>query len=420
MTPPEPLAPALARLYVRFCRRLRDAGLPVPATAAADLLRVALQLDVEDRRRFHACARALLTTDRRDWPLFDAVFFDFWRLSAGDDAGAQFQARGSRGLDPVPASFPSTAAPPGAAGEDSSRAPRGGFGAGCGPGAARPDAGVAVTAGASWADVVGGRELHALTADSVIAARRLLPLARTAVPPRLVRRPAPGPRAIRTDLRATLRQAARCGGVVADPVVLDLRRRTRRVVVIGDASRSMRLYTSAVLGVPRLLAEALDDVEVFFFASRLSRVTHLMRRPPSAMLRGLADEVPDWGGGTRIGAALGAFNRRWGDRTLDAVVVLITDGLDAGDPDALTREAAHLRRRCWRLVWLNPLAAGAGFEPRATGIRALLGAVDLMLPIRDLATVETFLTTMRRFRGNRGTDPLLRPAVVLPAFGSGA
>jgi uncharacterized protein with von Willebrand factor type A (vWA) domain len=406
MRSPDELAPGIARLCVEFCRRLRDAGLPVPSTAAADLLAVAVELPPADRRRFHACARATLTVDRRDWPLFDAVFHDFWRLSHGADS--EFAARGSRGLDPVPANLPSSGAPPQRTAEDGDRRPSGG-GFGATP-RADPgdldDAAVEAAVAASWGELLGGREVRNLRPGQLTAAEHLLPLARRCIPEQTVRRPAPGPRAVRTSLRRTLREITRNGGVVSLPVMLDLQRRQRRIVLICDASRSMRLYTQAVLGLPRLLSAAADPVEVFFFASRLSRVTHLMRRPPSAVLRGLADEVPDWGGATRIGEALGAFNRRWARRVLGsgAVVVLVTDGLDAGDPAVLAREAAHLRRSSWRLVWLNPLAAGAGFEPRATGIRTLLGEVDLMLPCREVASIEHFLHTLGLFRGRRDSD----------------
>jgi uncharacterized protein with von Willebrand factor type A (vWA) domain len=95
--------------------------------------------------------------------------------------------------------------------------------------------------------------------------------------------------------------------------------------------------------------------------------------------------------------------------TTGAVVVLLTDGLDAGDPVELAAEARALRQRCWRLVWLNPLAGGRGFEPKATGMAALLPEVDLMLPCRDLASLAHFLSVLGSFRGCRDLDPVLRP-----------
>ena len=98
----------------------------------------------------------------------------------------------------------------------------------------------------------------------------------------------------------------------------------------------------------------------------------------------------DWGGGTRIGEALKDFNFRWGRRVLGhgAVVLLISDGWDRGDPVLLGREMARLQRSCRRLIWLNPLLGAPGYQPLTQGMRAALPYVDDFLPVHNLHSLE--------------------------------
>ena len=127
------------------------------------------------------------------------------------------------------------------------------------------------------------------------------------------------------------------------------------------------------------------------FGTKLTHVTRALReRDVDVALAAVGREVTDWSGGTRIGAALAAFNRSWSRRigVSGATVLLLTDGLDREDGRGLEREAARLRRSCRRLVWLNPLLRYAQFEPRAHGIRALLPSVDEFRPAHDLRSLE--------------------------------
>ena len=145
----------------------------------------------------------------------------------------------------------------------------------------------------------------------------------------------------------------------------------------------------------------MPEVRAFVFGTRLTDITRsLAERAPDAALARIADAVDDYAGGTRIGASLGEFNRRHARRVpiARATVLLITDGLERGDPDVLAVEAARLRRSCRRLVWLNPLLRHDGFEPLAAGIRALLPQADDFLPVHNLASLE-------RLAGVLATNP---------------
>jgi uncharacterized protein with von Willebrand factor type A (vWA) domain len=408
MTSPDEVAPGLERTCVRFCRALRDAGLAVPPSAAADLMAAAEAVDLTNRGAFYYAARGLLTADRRDWSLFDATFFSFWRRGGeGDD---EFVRRASQGLEPLPPRLPGAGGRPPSAVRSDESGRSGAFGAQPVRDPSQEEEREEQVS-ASRGEQRASRDVALLSPSEVTSALQLVRPAREYIPERVIRRAAAGPNRLRIDLRGTLRDAAANGGELTLPRYRDLRRQRRRLILLCDASRSMRPFTRAVLGLSYAVSRALDDVEVFIFTTRLSRVTQVLRhRSPDWVLRSLQSEVTHWGGGTQIGPVLSDFNRHWARRvnTSEAIVTLLTDGLDAGDPAELTAEARALRRRCWRLMWLNPLAGGEGFEPRATGMRALLPEVDAMLPCRDLASLNEYLRTLSRLKGWRDVDRALR------------
>jgi len=137
-------------------------------------------------------------------------------------------------------------------------------------------------------------------------------------------------------------------------------------------------------------------VEAFVFGTRLTRITHELRgRDPDRALARAVEAVADWSGGTRIGDALAQLNRAHGRRIgRGAVVAIVSDGWDRGDPDRLAAEMARLRRCAHRLVWLNPLRASPGYEPLTRGMRAALPHVDRFLAGNSLASLEELATLL--------------------------
>ena len=131
-------------------------------------------------------------------------------------------------------------------------------------------------------------------------------------------------------------------------------------------------------------------MEAFAFGTRLTRITHeLSGRDHDLAMERAAAAVVDFSGGTRIGDALAELNRGHGRRLgRGAVVVILSDGWDRGDPQRLAAEMARLRRSAHRLVWLNPLAAHADYEPLTRGMRAAIPHTDRLLPGNSLASLE--------------------------------
>jgi uncharacterized protein len=198
------------------------------------------------------------------------------------------------------------------------------------------------------------------------------------------------------DLRATVRASLRHGGELFERRYRRPAWRPRRLVLVVDVSGSMAPYARMLLQYVQACVQARARVEAFTFGTRLTRVTReLAGRDPDRALRRASDAVTDWSGGTRIGAALAELNREHGRRIgRGAVVVILSDGWDRGDPDLLAEEMARLRRTAHRLVWLNPLAADPRYEPLTRGMRAALPHVDHLLPGNSIASLESLADLM--------------------------
>jgi len=169
-----------------------------------------------------------------------------------------------------------------------------------------------------------------------------------------------------------------------------VRLRRRPLVILCDVSGSMDRYSRQLLVFAHALGRR-DHVETFAFSTRLTRITHLLRRGDiDEALDHIAEQVHDIGGGTRIGAALHDFNRLYARRVLGhgAVVLIISDGWDRGDIDVLAEEMARLRRSCHRLIWLNPLLGAAGYEPQTRGMVAALEHVDDFLAAHSVDALD--------------------------------
>jgi uncharacterized protein with von Willebrand factor type A (vWA) domain len=192
------------------------------------------------------------------------------------------------------------------------------------------------------------------------------------------------------DLRRLLRASMRTGGEPVERHWRTTTNRPRPVVLVCDVSGSMTPYARMLLQYLHACVAARRRVEAFAFGTRLTRITHeLGGRDHDRALERAAEAVVDFAGGTRIGAALAELNRVHGRRLgRGAVVVILSDGWDRGDPEQLGAEMERLRRSAHRLVWLNPLAAHPGYEPLTRGMRAAVPHTDELLAGNTLMSLE--------------------------------
>jgi uncharacterized protein with von Willebrand factor type A (vWA) domain len=245
----------------------------------------------------------------------------------------------------------------------------------------------------AWSDVELLRHKDFATyTDAEMALARLLiaQLARRG-PTRLSRRTRPSRRRGHTpDLRRGVRASLRTAGEPIDRHWRAPSRRPRPVVLVCDVSGSMTPYARMLLQYLHASVAARRRVEAFAFGTRLTRITHeLGGRDHDRALERAAEAVTDFSGGTRIGDALATLNRDHGRRVgRGAVVVILSDGWDRGDPEELQVEMARLRRSAHRLVWLNPLAAHPEFAPLTRGMRAAIPHTDELLAGNSLASLE--------------------------------
>ena len=370
---------SLAHNVVEFCRLLKANGIAVPAGSARVALRALQLIPLTDRNRFRSALRISLLTDPQSFALFNTLFAAYWR-SADDEPDPRDLARGKTADEAPedardePTATPSDAALPPSANDDpiddhyGTTAPRGAR-------VAAHRRGIDDTPETLELDRLGA----ALAAE--------LALTRS-------RRKHAHPRGRTLDQRRVLRRSLRYGGV---PVELAWRRpriaRTR-LLILCDVSRSMAPHAQLLLRFARAAAQHAWRVEVFLFASDLVRVTNRWREPGwQDFTAGLATA----GGGTRLGDSLAALQSDYaycltGNK---CTTIILSDGLDAGEPALVAETMSALARRTHRIIWLNPLLTTAGYEPIARGMAAALPFVDVFAPADGIASLWQLIRALR-------------------------
>ncbi|SDN14825.1 vWA domain-containing protein [Streptomyces wuyuanensis] len=370
-----------AAVLVGFARALRAAGLDAGPDRVQTFLRALDVLGPRRRTDVYWAGRLTLCGGQDDLDRYDRVFAGYFGPRAWPEGPR------ARPLPPAPPPprlvvRPTDRVPGGAREEDR-----------------RPGAAAAL---ASPAEVLRHRDVAALTAAERDQVRRLLAAFSLRGEPRRSARLRPARRGV-VDPRRTVRDWLRRGG---EPARLRRRARAerpRRVVLLVDVSGSMAAYADALLRFAHAAAHrgpagSRSATEVFTVGTRLTRVTAaLEHRDPDAALAAVAAAVPDWRGGTRLGEMLRAFLDRWGQRGMarGAVVVVLSDGWERGDPALLAAQMRRLHRLAHRVVWANPRKARPGYAPLAAGMAAALPSVDAFVEGHSLAALEHLAAVVR-------------------------
>ena len=379
----------LAPNVMHFARLLRRAGLPVgpgEVIAAAEAL---THVDITDRRVMRAALQAVMLRRHEHALLFDQAFSVFWRnpdaakfaqmLAAMDGRAPREEkaAAGARRLAEAMQAAKSREQEP------------------------RPDERREVDAllSASGQERLESLDFEAMSAEEIAAAKAEIARLTLPLDERRTRRFRLAARGSRVDLKRTLRDSMRHSGEVFDIARRVPLTRPPPLVVLCDISGSMARYAQILLHFLHAVANERDRVTTFLFGTRLTNISRqLARRDPEEAFEQVAGAVPDWSGGTRIGEALGQFNRLWARRVLaqGAVVLLVTDGLDREGAVGLADNMARLHRSSRRLIWLNPLLRYDGFAPKSQGARAMLPYVDEFRPVHNLASLRALIASLSR------------------------
>jgi uncharacterized protein with von Willebrand factor type A (vWA) domain len=382
----------LAPNVVWFGRLLRQAGLAADPPQTRVFLHALLLLGVHRKGDIKAAGRAVFTRRREERATYDAAFELFWRRLADSEGIGRRLPRIRQG----------ERRETGTAGPDAERG-------GDTVELSRP----ALVPAPSEREVVRTTDFASLTPAEARDAERMLEALRPRIPSRPTRRSLLARRGHRPAGRSMLRRALGTGGEALEWRWLQKTTRSRPIVLVCDISGSMEPYSRFLLRFGHALQRSGAPVEVFVFGTRLTRITRELRvRSPATALRRVADRVVDWNGGTRIGESLRTLNRLWVRRTVrsGAIVLIVSDGWERGDPAVLAREMATLRRSCHRLLWLDPLASRPGFEPATVGLRAALPSVDALVPCGNVASLEQLASAIDRWADRRSVPMRSPPA----------
>jgi uncharacterized protein with von Willebrand factor type A (vWA) domain len=366
-----------------FGRTLRDNGFAVGLAETRDALAILASPAAVRPAALQPAFRALFCAKHTDWERFDEIFQAYWL------------GRGIRRVQQVS----------GAAGESrkalrrlsEAGTPRGEMGAPDkverrdGPEGDNPADGRGRRGGATQAETLGTTDLrHVTDPDDVAEAHALAARLAQRMRARLVRRDRARRRGHRIDLRRTIHRSVAHGGTPIDLVWRQRKVKPLRLVVLLDASGSMSLYTSFFVRFIHGVVDAFREAEAFVFHTRLVHVSQSLRdRDVARAVDRLSLMAQGMGGGTRIGDSLASFNRWHAARVINSrtAVIIVSDGYDTGEPDRLAIEMRRLRRRCRRIVWLNPLLGWDAYSPEARGMQAALPYVDLFAPAHNLASL---------------------------------
>ena len=353
-----------------FSRVLRGLGLSVPIGCVLTFTEALGAVGIEDRSSVYWAARATLVRRPEDLQLFNRAFAVFWEAQRNDgDADEP--------TEPVHITIEMDDDGGDDSGNDDSTT---------------ADDDPTIQLRFSAAEVLRHKDFGAYSDDELRLASHLMTRLRFAGPPRHSLRLTPSRRlGVRPDLRRTMRASLRAGGEPIRRYWREPGDRMRRLVLLLDVSGSMEPYARALLRFVQAAVAGRQRVEAFAMGTRLTRVTkELASRDPDKALRLASERVTDWSGGTRLGECLRRFNDQWGVRGMarGAIVVVLSDGWDRGEPAVLAEQMERLSRITHNLVWVNPLKVTPGYAPLARGMAAALPYVDHFVEGHSVAAME--------------------------------
>jgi uncharacterized protein len=365
----------LSARCLQFGRYLRRSGIAIAPSQLIGWLHCLPHIDLTCRDEFRDASRTALVCRYEDLAAFERAFDRFWAAQTPLADALQRRPQGEPSVEPV---WAVDEAEP-ATDDDAS---------------AVPDR----IATFSPVEQLRRRDFGAMSAEELATVVRLARGLAWHAPPRRSRRHEAAPRGRAHDLRRSLHRTLRHGGDLLVLARRTRRRRPRPLVLLCDVSGSMAPYARILLQFLYIVARRRRRVEAFVFSTRLTRITRpLANGIAGAALDAAVAAASDWGGGTRIGAALRTFNVEWVRRVAGrgAIVIVVSDGCDRGDAALLAQEIARLHRSCYRLIWLNPWLGQTGYAPEVRGMQAALPHVDDFLPVHNLASLEQLAAVLQ-------------------------
>jgi len=371
-----------------FGRALKQLGVKVSLSQVIDTSRSLNLVDIGEKEDFRALLRSNLISQMEDFPVFDMVFDCFWREQnyervpmetleiQGTPTESQAQEGGEEeGLDEAFAEMPAK--------ENVELENLDEF--------SIPTY--------SAQELLNRKDFSEMSVEESRAIARAILLIATKIATQISRRKKHSRKGVTVDPRWTLRKNIKYGGDVVELVNRKRRIKKTKVVLLCDVSGSMDCYSRFLIQFMYGLQNELWGVETFVFSTSLTRITHLIRTKDIAnALEQISGSILGWSGGTNIGRSLQTFNRNFAPAmvTSRTIVVIISDGWDRGDVSLLERQMQDLKRRCKKVIWLNPLLASENYEPLCKGMQAALPYIDLFLSVHNLNSLVALGRTLQK------------------------
>ena len=407
---------------VGLARVLREFGLSASVDSEHVFLRALAEIDVRDRDAVYWAAHCAFVHNPDERPVFETVFERFWegRPLVLQERGAEHGESDAR----MGGSHHGGEALPQFGGEGDKAAPLDGDrnrgdrdipSADGDQGMSNQEIGVL----AAWsaAETMSEEERLKYLADELAALRLLAQEIKRAAPVRRSRRARPATHGNRFDVRRTIRSSMATEGEAFRLIYTAPSMRPRPILFLCDVSGSMERYSRVLLASLKACVGAARKAEAFVFATRLTRLTKsLDGRDLERALEQARACIPDWSGGTRIGAALEEFNHTYGRRGFarGAIVIVVSDGWDRGDPEVLATEVRRLQLQARQLVWINPRPMTVDEQPLAIGMRAAMPYVDEFVTGHDpraIAGLARLISGLGADRPQRKARPAVAPTV---------
>ncbi len=361
-----------------FCRLLRQMGVNVTTTNQLSWCESVQLIDIGEREAFYHTARTNLIAGEAERETFDTAFDLFWRYPR-----PEFQAVDMEEQTPEPTSLQDLSD---AADEqdiveqwlDTEEAEDSEEG--------QEDDSTAYSA----EDLLSRKDFSEFTKEDMEKAREIVAKLAAVLATKLSRRKVVGKKGKTIDFRRSWRQSLVHGGEPLELIRKQQKIKKTKILLLCDVSGSMDCYAKFLIQFIYGMQQELREVDVAVFSTHLTNITGLLRRKGLAEgLNEVANVVPDWSGGTKIGESLLEFYRQFAPSfsAYRSVVILISDGWDRGDVDVLRRSMEMIHRHAYRLIWLNPLLGSDGYQPICRGIRTALPYVDYFLPAHNLESL---------------------------------
>jgi len=387
------LSRELSANLVGFCRYLRHHGLSPGLGEQMDALNALQEVELENQAAFKMALRTTLAKSLEEQKIFDEHFFSYWFV--WESAQNLHKSIKPKKEGPIPDLV------------DKKSQKQVFVSISDWLGGAETAEEEKEAAGYSPFETNSERDFSTFQAEELTEVMQLINEVGKVLATRFSRRTMNSKHRGNIDLRRTMRLSLRRGGEILELARHQRRRQRLKLVLLCDVSKSMDLYSRFLIQFIYAFQFIYSRIETFVFSTSLHRITEILRREEiHCVLEQLSGTIPDWSGGTKIGASLEQFVSQHGLKLVDSqtVVLIISDGWDTGDVDLLEGSMRFLNKHARNLIWLNPLKGNPGYEPKTVGMKAALPHIDIFASAHNLNSLRTLVSQLSRIQSGQSNS----------------